>query len=47
MTERQGKIFTAAFMTVTLGAVIAGPILALWTGTPEWLLLCFAIIFYL
>jgi len=47
MTDRQGKIFVAAFMTVTLGMVVAGPVLAFWLNDGNWLCLCVAIIFYL
>lgn len=47
MTERQGKIFAGAFVTLTIGAVIAGPILALWLKSASWLALCLLIIFYL
>lgn len=46
MTQRQGNVFVAAFMTVTIGMMIVGPILA-YLYDPTWLLLCAAIIFYL
>lgn len=47
MTERQGNVFVTAFLTVTLGMIVAGPILAYWFDDGNWLLMCLAIVFYL
>jgi len=47
MTARQGKVFVAAFMTVTLASVAAGLILPFVLREPAWALLCLAIVFYL
>jgi hypothetical protein len=47
MTERQGNIGAAAFVAVTLGMIVAGPMLAWWFNDGDWLWLCAAIIFYL
>jgi hypothetical protein len=47
MTDRQGKVFVAAFMTVTLGMVCAGIALPFWLHDSRWVALCLAIIFYL
>jgi len=47
MTERQGKLFVASFITATIGGIIAGPILAVWFDDPTWLLSLFLLAFYL
>jgi hypothetical protein len=47
MTERQGKFFVATFMAVTLGMIVAGPILAYWFNDGNWMWMCIALIFYL
>lgn len=47
MTERQGKLFVAAFMVVTLGSVAAGIVLPFLLHKPALALLCLPIIFYL
>jgi hypothetical protein len=47
MTERQGKLFVASFMTATIGGIIAGPILAVWLNDPSWLLFLFLLALYL
>jgi hypothetical protein len=47
VTARQGKVFVAAFMTITLGMVAAGIVLPLLLHEPWLVLLCLPIIFYL
>lgn len=39
--------FPAVFMTVTLGMIVIGPILAWWTDDANWLWLCIVVVFYL
>lgn len=47
MTARQGKVFVVSFMAVTISAIIAGPILAVWLKDPMWLASLFLLALYL
>lgn len=47
MSDKVEDLLVYAFIAVTIGMIIAGPILALWFNNGNWLYLCMAIILYL
>ena len=43
----KGDIFAAVFVVVTIGMIVAGPLLAFWFDNGNWLWLMVPIILYL